>query len=69
MVPLVLLPMNTRRQDVMIVVNEEVACLVGGNPLSKCAFYKMWQEDLHMYKYHPTQDSPNVKTVGSIELV
>ena len=42
MVPLVLLPMNTRRQDVMIAVNEEVACLVGGNPLSKCAFCKMW---------------------------
>ena len=42
MVPLVLLPMNTRRQDVMIAVNEEVARLVGGNPLSKCAFYKMW---------------------------
>ena len=38
MVPLVLLPMNTRRQDVMIAVNEEVAHLVGGNPLSKCAF-------------------------------
>ena len=41
MVPLVLLPMNTRRQDVMIAVNEEVVRLVGGNPLSKCAFYKM----------------------------
>ena len=45
MVPLVLLPMNTRRQDVMIAVNEEVARLVGGNPLSKCAFYKMWREE------------------------
>ena len=42
MVPLVLLPMNTRREDVMIAVNEKVARLVGGNPLSKCAFYKMW---------------------------
>ena len=45
MVPLVLLPMNTRREDVMIAVNEEVARLVGGNPLSKCAFYKMWGEE------------------------
>ena len=45
MVPLVLLPMNTRRQDVMIAVNEEVACLVGGNPLSNCAFHKMWREE------------------------
>ena len=45
MVPLVLLPMNTRRQDVMIAVNEEVARLVGGNPLSKCTFYKIWQEE------------------------
>ena len=45
MVPLVLLPMNTRRQDVMIAVNEEVARLVSGNPLSKCAFYKMWREE------------------------
>ena len=41
MVSLVLLLMNTRRQDVMDVVNEEIARLVGGNPLSKCAFYKM----------------------------
>ena len=45
MVPLVLLPMNMRRQDVMIAVNEEVARLVGGNPLSKYVFYKMWQEE------------------------
>ena len=45
MVPLVLLPMNTRRQDVMIAVNKEVARLVGGNLLSKCAFYKMWREE------------------------
>ena len=29
----------------MIAVNEEVARLVGGNPLSKCAFYKMWREE------------------------
>ena len=42
MVPLVLLPMNIRRQDVMIAVDEEVTHLVGGNPLSKCAFYKLW---------------------------
>ena len=69
MVPLVLLLMNTRRQDVMIAVNEEVARLVGGNPLSKCAFYKCGERNLHMYKYHPTQDSPNVKTTGSIGLV
>ena len=45
MVPLVLLPMNMRRQDVMIAVNEEVVHLVGGNPLSKCVFYKMWREE------------------------
>ena len=41
MVPLVLLPMITRRQDIMDAVNEEVARLRGGNPLNKCAFYKM----------------------------
>ena len=69
MVPLVLLPMNTRRQDVMIVVNEEVARLVGKNPLSECMFIKCGEKNLHMCKYHPTQDSPNVKTAGSIKLV
>ena len=29
----------------MIAVNKEVARLVGGNPLSKCAFYKMRREE------------------------
>ena len=43
MVPLVLLLMNTKRQDVMTAVNKEVAHLVGGNRLSKCAFHKMWR--------------------------
>ena len=54
MVPLVLLPMNTRRQDVMIAVNEEVALLVGGNPLNKSASYKMWREEFtHIVQIPP----------------
>ena len=34
-----------KKEDVMDAVNKEVAGLVDGNPLSKCMFYKMWQEE------------------------
>ena len=53
MVLLVLLSMNTKRQDVIIAVNEEVACLVSGNPLSKSVFYKMWREEFTHVRIPP----------------
>ena len=61
----ILLPMNTRREDVLVMVNFEILRPVATQKVSKAQFDKMWaQEFIHVH-IPPNSQFPNVKFVGN----
>ena len=69
MLLLVLLPMNTTRQDVYDMVNVEIANLGKNISISKSAFYCIWRIEFPNVQIPPILDSQSTKYVGNIEHV
>ena len=44
-IPTILLPMNTRKLDILGLINEELATLGETCAIGKCAFYALWRSD------------------------
>ena len=53
-IPTVLLPMNTRKLDILALINEELATLGKTCAIRKCAFYAFWRSDFPHVKISRT---------------
>jgi hypothetical protein len=52
-VSLILLPMNTTKEDVFHFVNEEVKTLVGGGSMSLASFHRLWRTEFPHVQISP----------------
>ena len=68
-VPLVLLPMDTQREDVLHVVNMAISAMGATKKVSKGAFDQMWHREFTNIQISLIQGSRNIKYVGNIKNV
>ena len=59
--------MNTKREDILAMVNRRIAAMGATKKVSKACFNRMWAEEFTEVKISPHRNSPNAKYVGNLK--